>query len=146
MLEINNTTKQKINLKKTQSIAAEFLRVYKKADREVSLAIVADAKMKSLNFSYRGINKPTDVLSFLGGQPAKFLGEIVINISEARRASKYQAMLEELGIKLKRGQADYVFYFLFVHGLLHLSGYDDKTEKGRREMLEKGKKFLMQAT
>lgn len=142
MLEINNTTKQKINLKKTREIAAKFLRVYKKVNREISLAIVADAKMKSLNFSYRGINKPTDVLSFSGGEETKFLGEIVINISEARRASKYQAMLEELGIKLKRGQADYIFYFLFVHGLLHLSGYDDKTEEGRREMLKRGKKFL----
>ena len=111
MLEINNTTKQRINLKKTQEIATKFLRAYKKTGQEVSLAIVADAKMKSLNFHYRGIAKATDVLSFPGEKSAKFLGEIVIDIQEARRAGKYREMFKELDLDLRRLPADYIFYF-----------------------------------
>ena len=143
MLEINNTTKQRINLKKTQEIATKFLRAYKKTGQEVSLAIVADAKMKSLNFHYRGIAKATDVLSFPGEKSAKFLGEIVIDIQEARRAGKYREMFKELDLDLRRLPADYIFYFLFVHGLLHLCGYDDKTKKGREIMLKRGREFLL---
>lgn len=142
MLEINNTTKQKINQKKTRALTEKFLRAYKKSGYDVSLAIVADAKMRRLNNEYRGHDKTTDVLSFSGTPESKFLGEIVINIQEARRAGKYQEMLEELGINLKKLPTDYIFYFLLVHGLLHLCGYDDKIEEGRREMLRRGKKFL----
>ena len=153
MLEINNTTKQKINLKKTAALAEDFLRVYKKAGGEVSLAIVGDARMRSLNYQYRGIDKATDVLSFvnsnLGGGPAKklknsdqYLGEIVINIQEARRGKKYQEMLRELGMASGQISADYIFYFLLIHGLLHLLGYDDQTVKGRQKMLKRGQDFL----
>ena len=156
MLEINNTTKYRIDLKKTKAVVEEFLRVYKKAGWEVSLAIIGDARMRRLNHEYRGIDKTTDVLSFPAAddlraiekpagvsqarlKPDKYLGEIIINIQEAKRMGKYREMFKELGLKA----ADpYLFYFLLVHGLLHLAGYDDKTEKGRREMLKRGKDFL----
>lgn len=142
MLEINNTTKQKINQKKIKEITEKFLRAYKKVGQGVSLAVVGDAKMQRLNNEYRGYDKTTDVLSFSGAPESKFLGEIVINIQEASRAGKYQAMLEELGVNPTRLSADYIFYFLLVHGLLHLCGYDDLTEKGRQEMLRRGRYFL----
>jgi len=157
MLEINNTTRQKINFKKIREIAEKFLRAYKKSDREVSLAVVGAAKMKSLNKIYRGINKTTDVLSFsdttrqLAGvgrarakSSGKFLGEIIINISETKKLGKYQEMFKELEIrgsnKIKR--STYLFYFLFIHGLLHLVGYDDATEDGRSDMLKLGYFFV----
>jgi probable rRNA maturation factor len=120
----------------------QFLKVYKKSNCEVSLAIVSDAKIKRLNQDYRGINKVTDVLSF-PGLTGKYLGEIVINIQEARRPKKYQAMLEELGLDIKRlPTTDYIFYFLLVHGLLHLLGYDDQTDQARIVMLQRGQNFL----
>jgi len=142
MLEINNTTKQKIKQKKTRRVTEKFLHVYKKIGYSVSLAVVADAKMRSLNKKYRGYDKTTDVLSFSGAPKSEFLGEIVINIQEAKRAGKYRAMLEELGVNLKKLPTDYIFYFLLIHGLLHLCGYDDKTKEGREEMLRRGKEFL----
>lgn len=142
MLEINNTTQQKINLKKTQKIVASLARVYKKTGQEISVALVADAKMKSLNEQYRGQAKTTDVLSFSGEKSAKFLGEIVINIQEARRAGKYQEMFRELGLNPKRLPVDYIFYFLLVHGFLHLCGYNDEKTAERQEMLSRGKEFL----
>ncbi|MFA5184045.1 MAG: rRNA maturation RNase YbeY [Patescibacteria group bacterium] len=167
MLAVNNTTKYQINLKKISGLAEKFLRAYKKTDREISLAIIGDARMKRLNREYRGINKTTDVLSFGAekrgqekarpAEPArsKYLGEIIINIQEARRVAKYQGMFAELGLidpadkinaKIKKISSiriqDYLFYFLLIHGLLHLIGYDDATVQGRREMLERGQKFL----
>lgn len=142
MLEINNTTKQKINQKKIRALTEKFLCAYKKVGYNVSLAIVADAKMRRLNNEYRGYDKTTDVLSFSGAKESKFLGEIVINIQEARRVGKYQEMLGELGVNLKRLPADYIFYFLLVHGLLHLCGYDDNTQRAREKMLSLGQAFL----
>ena len=148
MLAINNTTRQKINLKKTRVIAEEFLRAYKKSDWEVSLAIVGDTAMRRLNRDYRGQDKTTDVLSF---SVSKNSGEIIINIQEAKRVKKYEEMLAELGIDRvcagRRGSLiaqsqDYIFYFLLVHGLLHLLGYNDETDQERRRMLKKGKEFL----
>lgn len=154
MLEINNTTKQKINLKKTAALAESFLRAYKKTGWSVSLAIVGDARMRRLNHQYRGLDKATDVLSFAaldlpGGHGQgrlktanKYLGEIVIDIQEARRIKKYQEMIGELGLDFKTLIGDYIFYFLLIHGLLHLLGYDDATVPERQEMLKKGRDFL----
>ena len=156
MLEINNTTKQKINFKKTQELSAAFLRAYKKPGASVSLALVGDAKIKSLNRDYRGIDKATDVLSFpaeKSGFKAKgYLGEIIINLQELARARKYKALFKELtanrpvaAVKKQPGlfkQKDYLFYFVLAHGLLHLIGYNDRTEAARQVMVEEGREFL----
>ncbi len=135
MVEVNNTTKQKINNKKIEKIVMDFLNVYKKSKFEVSVAIIGSARMQSLNNDYRGINKTTDVLSFAGTAP-KELGEVIINIEETKKASKY---LDVFGV---RKPADYILYFLLVHGLLHLIGYEDDREEERLEMLKIGEKFL----
>lgn len=130
MLEINNTTKQKINIAKTKKIVEAWLLKNKKKNWEVSLAIVGPARMKSLNNIYRGIDKTTDVLSFTD------LREIIINVEETKKANKY---LEVFG---EKKSADYIFYFLLVHGLLHLIGYEDDKEDERQKMLSLGKRFL----
>lgn len=140
MVEINNTTAQKINLKKTTGLVNDFLRANHKNNWEVSVAVVGAKKMQKLNDDYRGLNRPTDVLSFSGdGSVPKFLGEIVINIDEVKKANKY---LEVFGVKKP---ADYIFYFLLVHGLLHLVGYEDDREIDRQKMLILGEKFLQKS-
>jgi len=141
MVEINNTTKQKINLAKTKKIVEDFLRVYKRSASEVSIAIVGAGRMRRLNNDYRGIDKTTDVLSFgtEGGKTKgadKYLGEVVINIEEVKKVNKYW---EVFGAKKP---ATYIYYFLLVHGLLHLVGYEDDKEIDRQEMLKLGEKFL----
>jgi len=143
MLEINNTTAEKIDIKRLRLIAENFARRYKKKG-DVSLAIVGPARVKSLNRDYRGLDKATDVLSFTEEK------EIIINISDTKKPKKYQEMFLELGrdINLIKSAAarkklhEYLLYFLFVHGLLHLAGYDDQTEAGRLEMIKKGRDFL----
>ncbi|MCX6794577.1 MAG: rRNA maturation RNAse YbeY [Candidatus Falkowbacteria bacterium] len=163
MLEINNTTGEKVNAKKLRAIAGKFSCAYKQSD-DVSLALVGPDRMKSLNRQYRGIDKATDVLSFTKER------EIVINIADAKKFEKYQEMFLEPGMNIrtaskvtskdatgaagkktvtgatgaarKKRLSEYLLYFLFVHGLLHLAGYDDKTETGRREMIKRGRDFL----
>jgi probable rRNA maturation factor len=162
MLAINNTTKQLINPRKIQALAGKFWRVYKLADSEVSLALVGPAAIRRLNRKYRGIDKATDVLSF-PAEPAKdakavakYLGEIIINLAETKKLSKYREMFEEIGMeefavlscqsdlsqKKRHAIENYLFYFLLVHGLLHLLGYDDRNEKSSKEMLKIGQSFL----
>jgi len=162
MMEINNTTRQPINSQKLRLLAAKFLLVHKKSGASVSLAIVGPVRMRQLNKRYRKIDKTTDVLSFpsvkaaiargkagqAGKAVASYLGEVIINRAEADKITKYQPMLAELGLNLKRHRTavrDYIFYFLFIHGLLHLIGYDDAREQDRHAMLRLGKKFLDRA-
>lgn len=136
MIEINNTTRNNINLKKTIALSESFLAVYKKKNFSVSIALVGSAKMRRLNDDYRGVDKTTDVLSFEGEAAQKYLGEVILNMAEIKKVNKYLDIFETAP------KTDYLFYFILVHGLLHLVGYDDKTEKGRLEMVKKGKDFL----
>lgn len=143
MLEINNTVSRKIDRRKLEDITARFLRAYKLRG-SVSLALIGSARMKSLNRDYRGIDRPTDVLSFPGETP-DFLGEIIINPGEAEKVGKYEEILGELSLPPFRNRLaaqKYIFYFLFVHGLLHLAGYDDVRQEERREILVRGRDFL----
>lgn len=139
MLEINNTTKRKINSAKTKKIVEAWLKENHKNNWLVSLAIVGSRRMRRLNNDYRGIDKTTDVLSFSAtgnGLDDKYLGEIVINIDEVDKANKY---LEVFGLKKP---AEYIFHFLLVHGLLHLIGHNDEKESDRQKMLLLGEMFL----
>ncbi len=142
-IEINNRTKGKIDLKLVKQVAGEFGRIYKvNQNKEISLAFVGDAAMKKLNQTYRGLNRPTDVLSFAPLNNAKgnltgqvgddnLLGEIIIDYAQIKRqAGRFgQTAKQELA-------------FILVHGLLHLAGYNDKTEAGRREMVKLGEEFI----
>lgn len=129
MVEVNNKTKSRINLSLVKKVAEDFLKYYKKENFEVSIAFVGDKKIRSLNKSYRGLDKITDVLAFLGED--KFLGEIIIGYNQIKRQAKRF-----------NHSVDKELVFILVHGLLHLLGYDDETDKGRKEMERLGSKFI----
>lgn len=128
-VEINNKTKSKIDLSLVKKAGEKFLQFKNKENFEVSIAFISDSEMRKLNKRYRGIDKTTDVLSFSGEE--KFLGEIVISYAQIKRQAK------EFGNKPKDE-----LIFILVHGLLHLLGHDDKTEKGRLGMIRLGEMFL----
>lgn len=139
MLEFNNQTKNRICRRKAQRLQEAIFSFYNVKDSYISLVAVGDSKMKTLNREYRNKDKTTDVLTFPllnSAEVEGISGEIFINVDEAKRAHKYQDIF-----KRKRAYS-YIFYFLFVHGLLHLIGYEDKSEKGRVVMVELGKKFM----
>jgi rRNA maturation RNase YbeY len=98
--------------------ARRLLRGLRLADAELSLVVVSDRKMRALNRRYRGVDRPTDVLSFsqregAGRPPDGLLGDVVISLETVRRQAAVR------GERLEReGQR------LLIHGLLHLLGYD----------------------
>lgn len=103
---------------------------------EISLTIVDNEEIKSLNNMYRNINKETDVLSFplvddfdslkLEDDILLALGDIIISIEKAKtQANDYNHSLKR------------ELCFLTVHSMLHLLGYDHMTEEEEKIMFEK---------
>ena len=98
---------------------------------EVTVVFVSEATSKKLNKTYRGLNKPTDVLSFEGdGQFS--LGELILS----KAVIKEKAKTSKLGIKL-------YIQLMVSHGLLHLLGYVHETsKKDEEEMLKLQNKLV----
>ena len=103
-------------------------------DYVVSVIFVTPEMIHEMNRDYRGIDRPTDVISFalhdseneyemMEGEEE--LGDIFINIE----AIKNQA--QEYGHSIHREAC-----FLFTHGLLHLLGYDHMNETDEKEMFQ----------
>lgn len=114
-------------------------------DSELSITIVHDQEIKEMNHMYRGIDEPTDVISFemqddledlpidVQEQIGNLLGDIIVSIDRAReQAKEYNHSVErEVG-------------FLVVHGFLHLLGYTHDTQEDENEMFTKQKEILHQ--
>ena len=136
MVDINNKTKSKINLSLVKKTVNKFLQSHKLTKKEISVAFVGEARMQELNKRYRKKDKVTDVLSFSGEN--NFLGEIIINYPQIKRQAR------QFGEQAKKfsNKVDEELVFILVHGLLHLIGYDDKTETGRIKMEKLGNDFI----
>ena len=89
----------------------------------LSLVFIGDKRSQKLNTRYRKKNKPANILSF---PLSDSLGEIFINPHEARRHASQFNMTE----------IQFIGY-LFIHGLLHLKGYEHGGTMSKEE-----KKFL----
>lgn len=103
---ITNTTKAKL-----PSLAFEAMKNAVLGKKyELSVIIVSKSEIKKLNKEYRDINENTDILSFPLSD--KF-GEIYINPDMTKVMAK----------KFEREYENF-FGFLFIHGLVHLKGFD----------------------
>jgi probable rRNA maturation factor len=109
---------------------------------EVCITFVSLALMRRLNQQFRGIDRPTDVLSF--GEPerdggservkpvneqnstAMILGDIVIAPEVAHRNARQARMATRRELQS-----------LVLHGILHLCGYDHETDNGEMQRLER---------
>lgn len=121
MIEIDNRTDTTIDNSIIEKIA-EFL-----TDKDIELILTSNDEIKILNKTYRNINKATDVLSFpLHAAPHAPLGSIVISIDKAKEKAK------EYGHSV-----DEEIALLFLHGLLHLLGFDHETDNGEMRRKEK---------
>ncbi len=98
------------------------------AGLEVSLTLTDNPGIHKLNREFRGVDRPTDVLSFPQFAAEEripagaTLGDIVISLPQMA------AQAREYGHSPKRE-----FCFLFVHGLLHLLGYDHEISAAAEE-------------
>lgn len=104
---------------------------------QIGLLVVGDDAIHELNLSHRGVDRPTDVLSFPllepGAPPTQadidpetgevVLGDIVLSLPTAERQAA------EYGNTLAREAA-----FLAVHGTLHLLGFDHESDAERTQM------------
>lgn len=130
-IEIINETKEEIKELEVLPDLLEFA-ANKQQVKDVvfNIIIVDNEYIHQLNKTYRGVDRPTDVISFAlednGACETEFgriLGDIYISIGQARIQAK------EYGHSLKRELA-----FLSIHGFLHLLGYDHMTEEEEKEM------------
>lgn len=130
MIEINNTTRTIIALKKVHETAERFLKKYKKSKMDISIAFIGDSAMRKLNKIYRGQDRPTDILTFAG--EGSLLGEIIIDYAQIKRQARV----------FSGGKVNQELIFILVHGLFHLLGYEDDTEKKRLDMIRMGETFI----
>lgn len=137
---IDNEKNYPLNVDMLQDISYEILKHEKISfpfnTAEISLVITDDEEMKEINRLYRKIDFTTDVLSFPinDGKDIKsnILGDIVISYDKA----KSQSVENECTIEEE-------IAFLFIHGLLHLLGYDhESSEEDEKEMFELQENFF----
>nr|WP_321265617.1 rRNA maturation RNase YbeY [uncultured Sulfurimonas sp.] len=124
MIELDNRTSLKVDEIFLKKIATSL------TDKEIELIITSKDEIKNINKEHRNIDAPTDVLSFpYVDMPMSPLGSIVISSSH----------VEELSQKLGHSQNDELA-LLFIHGLLHLLGFDHEIDNG--EMREEEAKLI----
>jgi probable rRNA maturation factor len=117
-----------------REFTAAVLRELGVEDWEVSLVLCDDPFIRALNTRYRGLEAPTDVLSFpqrTGEGPGnQVAGDIVISLESLARNAAREG--ESLETELKR---------LLIHGMLHLQGLDHP-EEGESDMLRTQERLL----
>ena len=113
---------------------------YQKKNIYCTLLLSRNKEIKNLNKKFRKKNKTTDVLSFpfhkkkelkliLSKDKEIYLGDIIVNLDKI----KSQKNLQNFKIEFDQ---------LWVHGLIHLLGYDHKKDKEYSEMSKIEKKFI----
>lgn len=122
-----------------RKIGRSVLRVCCQGSAELSVALVDDVEMRRLNASFRGKDRPTDVLAFSqregapgAEQAAGLLGDVVISVPTAAR----QAERRRTGLDRELAE-------LLVHGVLHLLGYDhERSPADARRMFRRSREVL----
>jgi probable rRNA maturation factor len=122
-LLINNRQKIiKYSVRKIRSDILKALKYLNCKDKEISLSLVDDTDIRKINHEYLDRDKSTNVISFgmqegeWGGLQLTILGDIVISVETAHRDSLAGDIVIEDEI-----------LFLFIHGLLHLLGFDHES-------------------
>jgi probable rRNA maturation factor len=118
--------------------ALEVLRLLKRENVELSLALVGNPEIRKLNAKYRRKNYATDVLSFpaedhLAG-PTRLLGDVVISVDKTRAQAK------ERGRSLKEEMTT-----LLIHGIVHLLGYDHERSARDARIMERLERKIYRA-
>lgn len=121
MIKIENQTDFPLPIETLERVARSL------TDREIELVVCGDDAIRKLNALHRSKDHPTDVLSFPleGDFKMMPLGSIVISSDTIHRKA------EELG---HTAQEESIL--LFLHGLLHLLGYDHECDRGEMRARE----------
>jgi len=115
-----NETSNKIDKEFLNNIATEI------SNKEIEFILTDNTEIQEINLTTRGIDKPTDVLSFpYDEMPNTPLGSIVISADFVKEKSEQynHSFNDELSL-------------LFIHGMLHLVGYDHEIDNGEHRAKE----------
>jgi len=120
MIDFENKTDLEFDVK-------NFCEIYNLlTNKDIEVILTTNEEIQKINKKYRNIDKPTDVLSFpLENLPNTPLGSIIISVDMAKEYAKLYKHSIEDEIKL-----------LFLHGLLHLLGYDHEIDEKMRQKEE----------
>jgi len=127
--QINEEYQTWISVEHLRSYAEKTLLYLDAVECDLTVVISNNADIRELNRTYRHIDAPTDVLSFVYDMRdpetnARYLGDIIIS------AEKLKEQAEEAGHSIDRELC-----ILVVHGVLHLNGYDHEVEEDEPVML-----------
>ncbi len=119
-----------LGCERVRALALEILKLAGAPESsELSVLLTNDDEIRRLNRTFRGVDRPTDVLSFPmnedgGPGPGGLLGDVVISIDTVARQA------------LERGhEVAHEFAFILLHGVLHLLGHDHGT-RGEAEAMD----------
>ena len=121
---VNRQRRVKVDPDSWTTFAEKALSAIGNSGSSATIAFVSDRNIRKLNQQFRGVDKPTDVLSFPNDEPDN-LGDVAISVETAAKQAK------ENGLSLNDEIAQ-----LILHGLLHLSGYDHETDNGEMNRFE----------
>ncbi len=122
---LNKQRKHAVDLSELRKFVSRLVQELDIGNRAFAVVFITDRAMRGYNRTYRGYDKPTDVLSFRGH--AEYLGDILISSETAYNQARKSVTL--------RFQTN--IHRLIVHGLLHLMGYDHETDNGEMRAIER---------
>jgi len=121
MIELDNKTSLEVDTDFLNTVATTL------TDKLIELIITTNSDIKNINKEYRGIDKSTDVLSFpYEEMPLSPLGSIIIS----------EDFVKQKALEFGHTNSDELA-LLFIHGLLHISGYDHEVDNGEMRKMEK---------
>jgi probable rRNA maturation factor len=120
MIEFENRTEHDFSLELIEKITDSL------TEKEIELILTDNDDIQQINKSFRNLDKPTDVLSFpYEAMPMAPLGSIIIS-----------ADFVFSGAEAYGHTPDDEFALLYIHGLLHLLGYDHEVDDGEMRRKE----------
>lgn len=142
MIEVNNLTRRFIDKALLEKIALGVLKKEGKEAAGLSIAFVGAKRAAELNKQYRGKDSVANVLSFPfgkestlseveGSEGEEYLGEIVLCPQQVHKDAKKYGMIFERALA-----------WMFIHGILHLLGYDHEKERGAKRMEQQERFYL----
>lgn len=139
MYDVINNYENKIpNYEEIENYVEYLVKELKLDNCMFNIIFINDAEIHKINKEYRGVDRPTDVISFalednkdIEYKDFRLLGDIYISVDRAiEQASEYNHSLKR------------ELCFLSTHGILHLLGYDHQTKEDEEEMFTKQKELL----
>lgn len=120
MIEFDNRTEKNYDFQLLERIADSLTK------QEIELILTNNSEISEINRDFRGIDKATDVLSFPSDPfPGAPLGSIVISVDK----------VESVALELEHTE-DNEIALLFIHGMLHLLGFDHEVDNGEMRQQE----------